>query len=517
MKKLVINATQGGAKIKGAKQMLLQDVIKKYCKEPIDKTKINSLLSPAEDGDELIEKVIPLLKDDIENLKEIIKQSKKGLAANRGLKTLMKRKKYKKLLKKKKEIKYEKHLNFLATKFPNNSAQQMIEFYEWSIKNLRKCRLKTILTLSYKNFVASENAHIASKMNPLVNVTIYGVSRQIQGRDLKVDGTITNFLKNPSDALIRIKRNTLILKTAKKAAISLLSSYNKTYELLKEYNKTKDSSLLINQEDEEINFDDAETYFEAGNWAHPLVDALKLLDYNSYCMENDLYIDHEEDERAVEILDKAVKMREDAIQKAKDYEDENSDRERKLLEYNELIEESKRIGREEQDFETALKMIKKACDLMPDETEARWGLATAYHHSGEVEKSLEEYKKLIEDFPDNHMFQFEYGQVLLTHGKTKEGLIEITDVMNKTEEYDQFYAILGDIYSHAEMHKEAIEAYDKYLEKFSFDFKIWYKEGKSYSLIKDNENAVIALSKCREIKPDYKKSEIKRLLIQLEG
>jgi len=103
MDKIIINCTEGGARIKGTIQMPLCDYIKEYCQDPIDKSKLKPLLELADNGNELVEKVIPLLEDDIDNLDTIIKSSRIGLAASFGLRTLMPRNKYIKLMNKKAE------------------------------------------------------------------------------------------------------------------------------------------------------------------------------------------------------------------------------------------------------------------------------------------------------------------------------------------------------------------------------------------------------------------------------
>ena len=137
--KKVINCTEGGAKIKGCEQISLKDTIDKYCTKDINKTKIIPLLSYADNGDELIEKVIPLLKDDIKNLDKIIIQSRRGLAANKGLKNLIKKKSYKKLLNAKKERKFNKIITNLYKQKNTNITDS---FYKKIISGLKKCKLK---------------------------------------------------------------------------------------------------------------------------------------------------------------------------------------------------------------------------------------------------------------------------------------------------------------------------------------------------------------------------------------
>lgn len=495
---ITINSTEGGTKIKGAVQLSLKEVIQKYCQKPINKSVIKPLLAYAKDGDELIEKVIPLLKQDIDNLDEILINSRKGIAVSKGIKNLMNRSQYTKLLPKNKAKLFDK-LNKEAVK--EAQGNRLIEnqiFFGKVIAKLRKSRLKNIMVMSEKNFLFSESAHIAALKNPLVNVHIYGASRQIQTRDLKVDATINNFLRNKKDAIIRIERNIIILKAAKTAAETLKKSYKKTLKLLKKYHKTKDDSLLISSKKEPIDLDDAEDYFEAGNWAHPLLDSLKQLNIDHTSDKFDTSLKHK---KAVKIYDKAIALRAEAIEKAKESEKEYHDKMTKLVEYNDLLDKAKDAGRMDKDFDKALKLIEKAVKLMPDEQEARWGLATALHHSGNIERAIKEYEKLVNDFPDNHIFRFEFGQVLLRDKQIQKGLKETGKVMEETDEYDNFLSRIGEIYQEGKMFEEAIIAYKSYLDKFPADYKIWNKLSNCLYNLEKNSEAKKAWAKAKQIKP----------------
>lgn len=503
MQRTIINSTEGGAKIKGTIQLSLKQVIEKYCQEPIDKSIIEPLLLPADDGDELIEKVIPLLKQDITNLDEIIVNSRKGIAISHGIKTLIKRPEYTKLLPKKQRKLFDK-LNQEAIKEGEKNQVAITQlFFSKVIKKLKSSRLKTIMIMSNKNFVFSEAAHVAAIKNPLVNVSIYGASRQIQTRDLKVNAGINHFLMNQKDAIIRTERNIVILKAAKTAAESLKKSYKKTLKLLKKYHKTKDKSLLTSSEIEPINLDDAEDYFKAGNWAHPLLDATKILENLDHGFKTPEY------KQAKEIYNKALKMKEKAIQKAKEDEKEHHDKMTKLVEYNELLENAKDAGRLNKDFDKALELMREAIKLMPNEPEARWGLASALHHTNELDESIKVYQRLQEDFdkrpkdyPNHHLYQFELGQVLIRNNQLQEGLKEIGEVMKVTDQFDNFLARLGDIYSEGDMFEEALIAYTSYLKKFPFDFKIWVKKGDCLTALNKSKQAQKAYQKALEIKPN---------------
>ena len=488
MNRIIVNATEGGAKIKGTIQIPLCDFIKKYCQEPIDKSKLQPLLELADNGNELIEKVIPLLQDDIDNLDVIIKNSRAGIAASSGIKKLMNRKSYEKLMKKKTENVFEICLAEARKECENDFIAINHCFYEKLLKQINKPELRHIIKLSQYNFKHSEAAHLASIKNPLVNVAIYGASRAIQGRALKVNETLVNFLKDKKTAFTRMERNSLILNTAKKAAESLKKSYTETLELLKKYDETKDDKLLRPVNPEEINLDDAEDYFAVGNWAHPLLDSIRIL--------KDL--NHNEYKKAKKIYEKAISIREEAIKKAKQNENENLDHERKLIQYNELIEQAKDTGKKDKDFEKALSMLQQAIELLPDKIEGRWGLATALHHSGKIEEAIIEYKKLVDGFPDNARFKFEYGQALLINNQIQDGLHEIGKSMEMTNEFDPFLIRVGEIYEQTGMVEEALIAYENYLEKFPYDFSAWEKHG----------DCLIALGKESEAEDSYQKAKI---------
>lgn len=503
MNKTVINATEGGARIKGTTLMSLKDALDKYCTEPIDKSELHDKLTLAENGDELVTKVIPLLENDIANLDEIILHSRRGLSTCKGMRTLISRPNYRNLLSKKKEKLFSDLLRQSQEETNGDFIESNKLFYRKVIQTLKDSKLKNVIILSAKNFEESEAAHVASVKNPLVNVAIYGASRAIQGRALKKKESLTHFLRNNNDALIRVKRNVLILRTAKKAATSLKKSYEETLELLKQYNETKDDSLLISKEPEQVLLEDAETYFAAGNWAHPLLDAKRAL-------TRKLELTITENAAAEAVLNKAISMKNLAIAIAKKEEADNADERKKLIEYNNLMEQSRQLGREEKKFEEALVLLRKAHELMPDATEAKWGLATALHHAEHFEESLKVYEELIKEHPDNYRFRFEYGQVLLRDYDIEKGLGQIELVMSKTDEFDSFLLRVGEIYEFIRMPEKALNAYSKYLKKYPSNFEVWHRKGECLTQMGRGKQAKAAYKRARIINPDYDPTKLRQ-------
>lgn len=411
--RIIYNCTEGGAFIEGAKRISLKQAIDENIKEPINKSILNPLLTLDPEGDNLINKIIPLLEQDVIIMNKIIKHCTQGLNTNRQIKKALD-----------KNMPFKKPLN--------------------------------------ENEKHSNKAYHESMKLPLVLLSVMGANRQIQSRALNVNGTYQHIVKNKEDFKIRLDRNKIILESALKASRDLKTSYKSTLKLLKKYDKNKN---ILNPIDEnyQINLDDAKDYFEAGNWAHPLLDARRAIKNN-----RGKAIAEE-----IELI--ALDKRNNAIDKA--IEEYNNTKEKyKFIKYNNLIEESRALGRKDQDFNKAFDLLQEAIELLSDKKEARWGLATTYHHLGMYDKSLLAYEELIKLFPDIPRFQFEYGQVLIKANKVIEGIREITEAMEKTSEFDTFWPIVGDICFKKPDYENALNAYESYLKRYPFDYKVMFKQ-----------------------------------------
>jgi tetratricopeptide (TPR) repeat protein len=235
--KTILNCTEGGAKINGAKQKSLHSMLKD-CKKITKPTLSTGYIDNA---NELIKEAIESLKKDIENLDTIIKKCSDGIRAAESLKETNDKKIIKKLL--------------------------------------------------AENEILSQEAHTAVKKNSLMGLAIYDVNRKIYSKELKVKGTIRHLLKNSDDLKTRVKRNILILAAAKEAANKLKPLYDKSLLTLEKYIKTKNESILINAEPEKIDLSDMKKYFDVNNWAFPILESKKALEENEFSEKAlDIYI-----------------------------------------------------------------------------------------------------------------------------------------------------------------------------------------------------------------------------------
>jgi tetratricopeptide (TPR) repeat protein len=308
-------------------------------------------------------------------------------------------------------------------------------------------------------------------------------------------------MKHKTELKIRVYRNKFILEKAQEAAKTLVKHYRKTLSILTKYIKTKDLTILMPKiEDRPPSIDDADKYFEVGNWAHPLLEARRL----PLNKETKLIF-------ARSLADRAKKL----LNAEDDKRQAIKDRKPELLKYNAYIEESKDLGFKHSKFEEALKLLRKAHKLFPDKPEALWGIATAYHHIKDYWKSIQAYKKLIRACPDNPKFRYELGQVQIKDGLGKEdnemilkGLSTITKAMEDTKEFDHFLDKIATLYYQTKYYKEALSAYRLYLKRFPADYNAWVGKGDCLMKLKLKDDARIAYKRAKAIKPELDLNEI---------
>jgi Flp pilus assembly protein TadD len=254
------NTTEGGARVKGAKNISLKKYLEEKAKEEIKKEKaLQPYLSPEPKYEKQIKDTIPKLERDILQLKELKLNSEKAI----------------KLLD---EIEKAK-----ADKLPELLNEQQ----KYSTK-----------------------AEDLAKMNPLVQVYIYNESVQIHSRQLKVKGAPEHLIEDEKDLKTRVKRSRLILVAAKEAAEIFEESYEESLNILKQFIKSKDKSILSRPPEEYCpSLEKADEMLENNSFARVLLDADKILRENP------------DDEKAIDCYQRACQSRDELIKEAESCED----------------------------------------------------------------------------------------------------------------------------------------------------------------------------------------------------
>ena len=401
--KTIINCTQGGARIPRTKQMALSTALEKYCGESIDKSIIDKNKYTREDWQEQITEAIKIAEAEKNNLVDLISECNLALGSNRLLQEQSERENFEALLK--------------------------------------------------ENETHSNKAHKLSEKNPLMRLAVYGASRLIQGRDLRVKGGLEHLSADKKDFETRIRRNKIILDAALAAAEDLLISYTRTIDNLKiiefggSLEEEKKENKLLSREE-------IETYLEAGNWARILTES------RVWFPANDSLI------KASELKDKSIN---DAKEKYKEHP--------KLIEYNELIYDAQELGRAEvKDYEKILELLNKAQELYPDKFEASWGKATVLHHLDRCDESLAEYEKLVQLYPNIPRLHFEKTLVLMKTDAI-EGLKQMVIFLTEQGDFQYFWRNVAQLLEKMDTQK-AVMAYAEYLKHFPDDAftKMRYKK-----------------------------------------
>ena len=421
----VVNATEGGARIYGAEPLFLDEALEKYGTENINKTAVADLLTLATDADEQVKRAIPLLEYDIKGLKDIIRLSDESITYSNKL-----------------------------------------------LKAQSTPRIKELLT---QHTTVTAEAEKISRGNPLIGLAIYWAQRRIMHRDMlnsKTRTTATHLIKNKADLRVRINRSLTIIKAAKEAAESLLKTYEESLSALNRYLEwMKDSGPSLGMtspldpigEISPPNLDDAEDMLTAGNWAKPLLEVRRFYELTSPM--NDVLHAMDIEDRAKEIREKQIAAS-DAIRAA----DKKEGRD-KLPMFFKLLEDSQEAGRSK-DYEKAEECARKAMDLMPERSEGKWGLASALHMKGDIDKSLKAYDELIEKFPDKSDYRFERAMVRIRAGMVNEAFADFGNLFAESERYDHMLKTIGTICKALGLKDRAHVAFDEYNKKYPGDAEV---------------------------------------------
>lgn len=437
----IFDSTEGGSKKKGTELLTLEKYIETYCKKKIDKSILKPFLTLSPDYEDKIFKSIDLLKKEIRNLNEIISNCNEGIKITEEM-------------------------------------------------NKPDIDRKAFTEASSLNEKHANAAHELSKQNPIVGIAIFHASRKIYSKEYILDAVnrrkfnsveerkeyVENYLfKNIEYREAAIEKSTMIMKAARDASEKLIPMYEDVLKIFEIYQETKDESLFISKIEQKVDLSDAEKYLAAGNWAHVLVDSMK---YKA-----------DEDSGHIALKNKALQMRQADIDEA----DKKAKEERRqdIFDYLRYMEEGQKLGREEKKFPEAIKLFKKAEKLFPEKFDARWGLASAYFHERELDKSIKYYKKLHMDFPEFPRVKFEYGLALIEDNPNdmKEGLKYVSEAMIGTSEFNHFLKDLGHLYYEIANYSDAQKAYEEYKKCFPADNSVNTKLALCYKQLGDYKKA----------------------------
>jgi tetratricopeptide (TPR) repeat protein len=406
----LINATEGGARIDHMRPMYLQDVYDKYIKDQpdIDRSKLEDLCRPLDNAEDL--------------------RSEVAEAIQRGIDNLIK-------------IKQESRIALDLCKVIKEGGQDK----------------KTLETLLNRQSKHASNAQKLTNKIPAMRLTMLGAQRALADRRYRSGTgtkavTASDLINDDELRAKKIERGSMILKHAIKTTSGLLPRYRKA---LNEIRNGWDIP-----EDRPPSIEDAEKYFNDGNFTVPLIDAERML-WNGGTLTPE----------AAEVRDRALSMRAEAIEKARQIQ--ASDRKDNLYAvplYYYLLSEIQRAFRDDEDDEKAFKLIEEAENLLPKRHEARWAHATLFFIQGKFEEARDLYRMLTTENENIPAYWFEYGKCLIACEQVVEGLDAIDRAVEMTDEYNWFlkYAAIESKKHDISRARDYAERYHKLFPQDSF-------------------------------------------------
>lgn len=394
--KKLFNSTEGGARIKGFVQISLKNFIENYCNTVIDKNVIEKLYTYCDNWEMLIDKMVPLLTEEIGVMIEL-----------------------------------RKHCTIAL---------------EYSDKLLEKGATKEGITDAMnKNQIHSEKAHVCAKKIQLLAISILKENREIHSKEYAVKGGIDHLFKNKKHLRKRVARNRLILNSARDAAARLIPLYESTIDILNKYTETMDDSLLIEDIDKEMKLSDCDEYFETGNWIWPLICAKKTNNYTVIKRAQDLRYDEIEHSKSLPDNEDLIKYNEYVWQariegnENKDFKSalynirqalkifpdneyerwglctalyQNGDIDEAIANYMKLSSDFPKNHRYKfeygyalmlQDIEAGVSVVKEAMEMSPNYDYFNDVIGDTYYDKGDYNIAIDYYKKYLEKFPVNIM------------------------------------------------------------------------------------------------------------------
>jgi hypothetical protein len=349
----VIDCTEGGARKPGTVRMFLADALAAHCREPVDKSALAPLVGPAPDGDALVGRALPVLDEDLRQLGLIVEAADQALAVAARVRKV---------------------------KEPAKLARLLQE----------SGRL-------------TAEAQAAADHVPAVAFAAYEAGRRIASRAMSGGETSGRLLLQPShrkELLRRVERNELILGAVRDAAAVLAPVCRETVERLRAWQGGDAHALDPTGDLGEPDLEGAEGDLAAGSFARALLEARRALGRGDPA------------ERARRIEQEALAQRAQAVAAAERLQaDERAAGRHMVGRYLDICDEARAHATGGADRAGALALLDEAKALLPARPEARWGRATILRDVGRLAESLDEYRALVRDFPDDPRFRDEVAQL----------------------------------------------------------------------------------------------------------
>lgn len=136
-------------------------------------------------------------------------------------------------------------------------------------------------------------------------------------------------------------------------------------------------------------------------------------------------------------------------------------------------------------------LLEKANEMYPENTDIQTELLNAYQASGQTDKALDRYKDAVDREPDNKLFRYNYGSLLVQVERYEEAIEQLQAAIAIDPDYGNAHYNLGAAYTHmaVDVNAQISELDDKLRAE---------RGGLSRDEIQKRENEIIALGDRRK-------------------
>ncbi len=242
----------------------------------------------------------------------------------------------------------------------------------------------------------------------------------------------------------------------------------------------------------------ARDYYQKGRWINALLYARKLESAGSH------------KGTCEEIISGCLEMRNQKIREAEEKKDVFIKKKEEEKAFKDLISKGKKsMGR--RDMEEAIKLFQKAVNECPegqDTIEAKSLLACCFSEKNQIEKAEEIFKGLMEKYPEVGVFNLNLGRAYLRNGMPEQALSEYEEALLKERRYYFLCFEIGTLHMKKGRHDKAIEYFEKYLQYSPDSYELIAKTGTCYLAQGMPDKARERYQEALEMQPEYEAAKI---------
>jgi len=157
-------------------------------------------------------------------------------------------------------------------------------------------------------------------------------------------------------------------------------------------------------------------------------------------------------------------------------------------------------------FSIALKSFKNLLNVNSSKSEYLFGTALCFEKTGELDKAIEIYLKLIRLDPENFIYRMNVGVLYRLRKKLDESLFQLRTAASLEPSQPEILHNLAITLQHQENFEEAIEVYGRVLKIDPNHYRAMCNMGAIYTTLKRLDEAREILETSLKIAPDYSKS-----------